>query len=908
MYGVKFPSDDKRRLNTGVLECGYKTTFKTVLELVDFVKSYNTFFCTDKEYIEGKIQKFKQGEGKEEYITQDDIKDDAASVIIVDLDRKEVNNPTFKDHHKAMVALSREFGVVLWAPSATESKIFKGRLIFPLNKRTDKLVFRKYLEMWLWREHGVPYIISHHTSNASYFSTGEGLTNTRITHEFVDAASFNASQKMNIYEHSLDKIQVYENGHMIVDLSNMLMGVPDDVITPRDISHKLQKYGKADDIKLFNKYSDLNSVPIVDKLRNKIDVVKRSKNAVISKLHTKGISTEGKTEQEIYKLYDREFADGEVHPLQRLRKTTGEIKTVREWVSLGEDGNFAFEPNHRAEGGYLYMRGGKIFDYQGGLQTLLTVLPLNDFTIKDETFSGYLPDDFTDIDTKIAFKEAPTGSGKSHSYGFRPDTIFIVPTQALGQDLGSKNGFVYVASTQDKKANLKRMIDMSDEDKKSTIVMTYDKFSYLHRRESLVGYNIVVDEAPLIFKSSFSEFVDTRESFLWDVFSGQFKSVVFMSANPFFFESFNYYIDKSDCWEEVSVCRYKTEDARADLKFVVGFDSETMALFKTQRCVVYCNDKSRAHGWGELLGADVIVSGGDISPDDIDKNPSKSYIFTSVMREGYSFNSHVGNMIIDTRVGTPVGVDSIIQAASRARKTVDDYWVVHNMGIKENTNFLASLCSVQSYKDIADIIYDPKLYGETEREVIKHLPWFHSIKGVVSSEAWQVYTSVLVGLKLENIEKLQQQDCDFCMLGLNRSGYTSQKVLMVNPVKIKRIRDDKVKITPDEIKDKKGKKAYSKMIDKFGRTFAVNGLINTISGLKPKKIKAKRPTFKQAVAFLEKNGIKYSILDGDKNNVSMYMYEKYKPSVTIEVEDLRAYFGQDVLVSMPPPPPPRKYA
>ena len=94
--------------------------------------------------------------------------------------------------------------------------------------------------------------------------------------------------------------------------------------------------------------------------------------------------------------------------------------------------------------------------------------------------SQYLPDEYKEQVGKICFDEAQTGSGKSFASSFKPDTIFLVPKRALGHNLAEMDGFVYVGSSGDKMADIKRIQDIPKDKADCTIVMTYDKFACYH--------------------------------------------------------------------------------------------------------------------------------------------------------------------------------------------------------------------------------------------------------------------------------------------------------------------------------------------------------------------------------------------------------------------------------------------
>ena len=146
MVGVKFlKMEDKGRFETNPLEIGRSGKLKTVAEMIEFVTKYNTFFAVDTELPTDKIQQFKQGKNKEDYITQNDLKSDWTDCVILDLDRHDMVNPTNDNQDNGLRDLSLKFGHVLYAESKTGSAVFKGRLFMFMSKKILKAKARMLL-------------------------------------------------------------------------------------------------------------------------------------------------------------------------------------------------------------------------------------------------------------------------------------------------------------------------------------------------------------------------------------------------------------------------------------------------------------------------------------------------------------------------------------------------------------------------------------------------------------------------------------------------------------------------------------------------------------------------------------------------------------------------------------------
>jgi len=930
MIGVAFSNqEDKSRLEISPIEIKQQINFNITTEVIDFFynSKYNTFFASDIDISNlNKIQQFKQGEGKEKYITQDDIKDEGASVIALDFDRHELvpGAATNTDSHAGLSELSKEFGCVLYAESKTSAELFKGRIFIFLNKRHNKKVFQKYLELWLYEKYSSEYIINWHLDNAPYFLGWKPSESCHVSHEYVDSVSFNPSHKLNIYDKSTFKM--YFNGELV-----WLSGGkdPELVIPSKDINHKLRKYGKADTLILPSKWNHKGCIPVKDLLSQdeREAVIKRaevSKRGILKAVLNKPESEIAKLDcKEVFETVERHVKEGE-YPLDGLlRRTDGMIDKASEFIKHHETGrsaNFAYEPNHRKEDGYLYIKGGKLFDFQGGNRTLIKLVDGKGFDRKEIVYPGkYLPDEYKEECGKICFDEAPTGGGKSYNSSYRPDTIFLVPKRALGHNLASMDGFVYVASSGDKDAKIKRIQDIPADKKDCTIVMTYDKFAWYHSDGGMNSYKLIVDEAPNLLKSKYDVYTKYRETLVSDIFDGVFDHVKFISADPFYYENFAYFVESGFIdWSDISTRAFIPEDSK-DIQFIAceGFIEDEYKQLAGQRTIVYCNDKSKGRQWADRINGELIHAGGDTLTEAIDKNPDKNYVFTSVIREGFSFTSEVDNMIIDARTNTVCGVNTVIQAASRARNKATSYYLVHSLKSRNETEFMANFCDVKQYIELGEVFYEPNGYSKEERKVVKYLELYDNINKAIDNNNEYLSVLSLVGCRIEAVERLEQRDIDFMYKNLMRAGYDLVVAKKDKLLKFERGVSEIEKPTLDEIKIRNGKEAYDRFKDKHGGDFSVRQFTNFVYGLYKGKNK-NQPTLVRAWQYYTKIGIQVDIIDEQGNEVRMYPgKKKIPPRCTIVIEDIDTFFSKNAVVELPdvvvptavynvliPPPPP----
>lgn len=890
---------------------GYFKNLNTTHEAISLItqSGIGTFFCGDTDpTLLDKIQFYKQGKGKEYYITQNDLEDEMASVMLLDFDRHDLKPGTATniDKHQGLIDLSVEFGTVVHANSKTSSDIFKGRIFIILNHPVRKKLFQKYLEIWAFKKYGSCYQIPYDMSSAPYFSGAAPIDGVLVKHEYVDRVAFNNSGKMNVYNNG--GFSMYQNGHKLWETGE---NVPNHTIPPVNMSSKLKKYGKYEDLKKPHRYGDTGCyVPCRDDLSLSVreDTVKRAEGSAKQRLINIGAKEKevnSMNTTEVFREFTNLVRTGEIHRKDLVKRVDGVIKSADEWykilsgVKYSGSRNFSLEPNHRTEEGYLHGQNNGLVSYEGGSRTLLRLVGDLDFKVVTEPYTGqYLPESFKIPQRPIDFVQAPTGSGKSTASGHLKDCIFLVPKRSIAMDLGSKDGFVYVESNTDTSdGGITKLNNIPAGKKDWTIVMTYDKFAYLNATglvEDIRKYRIVVDEAPNFFNTSYNTYTPNKEQLLVDLFQRKFKHVKFISADPFFWESFDFLIEESKVtYDDMSVTIFVPDDKKPiNFKIQNGLTEDFVTLLKTKRVIMYCNDTKRGEVLADLIGGDLIRSGG-LGPEIIDQNPTKSYVFTSVIREGFSFKSHVDYMIIDARTAMTCGVNTTIQAASRARTIADNYVILHSLGVKDNLSNLIGFCDINRYINDCAIFYSPEGYTKEERYSTRHFDEYNFIKPSISKNEY-MSKMVLVGCRNDNYEKLEQWDINLFTENLTKAGYDSHQ-LSIDPkecVKIKIPKDpDQEKVDPlDTKKSKRSLAEYDSFKGKHGATFTSNQIISFVYGMK--KGRKKRPTLKEAVLFYNKNGIKTTVYDREGNVVKVYAgRDKYPVISRIEVEDIEVFFA-----------------
>ncbi len=766
MLGVKFSDGDKGRVDTTPLDMGYLNRPGTMQELIDFIKVYNTFFNVEYEpvsyakYIQGAtaVHYKKRNGAKEWFVHQSDIGQDTCGLIAIDIDRPDLSMLNAIDREEVLSALSVDFGALLWMPSKSVKRgnnKMKGR-IFIHAMVQEKTKIRAQLEQWFWEKYGAGYYVKGHINNARWFM-GEQDHPSVVVHEFIDEVSFRPSQKMNAY---WDWFEVYDGAligrHDYKDVVNYNNPWPAKKLNLYDEEYVKFNVG---DIKKrsFGKYyvgldkylsKTYGGIPVRDLVpggagSTLVGVLVNAVESMRNRLKKIGVSASIKN-GEIFREHDKYFKEGVLYESDTLRQGNT-VRTVLEWVEIlknkGCGRNFTPEPNTHYENkeNFIYWTGSFFKNFHTG-ENYYEIEKYSGIT----WFDNYLPAEFYDFEGRVC-KHAPTGSGKNYGNRNKNNVIVLVPTKALGYGLhnakyAGKNGYVYIASTDHKVDVPKRIIDIPDDRSDCTIVMTYDKFSYEH--DQYLGYKIIVDEVNNLFSPVLSKYSISRDRMIHSLFT-KFKDVMFMSADDDFQKNVDMIARKHDI-----VVPFEDYNTKHDIEInIVNRDHDFIASLVGKRVLLYCNSISKAYNWKEIIGnCEVIKSEGDIKPEEVDLNLNKSYVFTSAIREGYSFSEPFDKIIVDCTAGQHNSALTSKQAWSRVRKkdgvyTGDYYVLVENS--QEKKDFGIDLY----YKYIDQLLGD----NEDARVLRQYFDGYYNVKNALFEEegVLKYLDTVLLGIYIQ---------------------------------------------------------------------------------------------------------------------------------------------------------------
>ncbi len=517
------------------------------------------------------------------------------------------------------------------------------------------------------------------------------------------------------------------------------------------------------------KYQANTLVPVRDILSTELkqEVIKIGRQKRIDKLM---LSADTKTrdraiqntlnDKDIHLLHLKEFGENSISANSMIQTMSGEIMTVKDALILSKSQRFNASdyPNRYLGGanGYYQFNNGVLYDHGNGNRgnrvqiiyptdfDVVTIdmrplvrsgyIQVNSYSLDivssynlDFIFAlkpkiinkSYLSQTSFDDKVKLGFYQARVGLGKSHSMKNQPNTLLIVPTNSIAVDLYTEEtgrfkepGYLFIQARKNTEqvrnvnTNTHSLRDIP-KNNTDTLVMTHSLFQkqYNLDPDSFHGYDIVFDEATEIFKSSI-RFNETMDTVLTDVFKLYFKSALFMTAVPKFWEQFKYYInDYADITVRVFDDGYKFPT----VTLTNGFTGTELEIFKNTRTIVACGEKSKQAVWANLINADIInADQGQRNPDHIDLYPDKNFVFNSVMKSGYSFHSDVTNFIVDAVNSTPTGVEDIYQYIGRSRTTPVNIYILHSLKkVSDQHRYVyAKYTTFEALKDQVDSFFD----------------------------------------------------------------------------------------------------------------------------------------------------------------------------------------------------------
>jgi hypothetical protein len=265
---------------------------------------------------------------------------------------------------------------------------------------------------------------------------------------------------------------------------------------------------------------------------------------------------------------------------------------------------------------------------------------------------------------------SPTGSGKSTFYKNSPNTIMLMPSNAM---VLQNDGMISLnkALELDKNNTKKYRTQWDQIDKTKCDYMTYDKFygHVIEGSESVSNMNIIIDEADILLASDNKRYQKLAIALLKkDVV---FKELKLISATLRVetLALFHQY--------EFDINIYQKKDFAPHIYFVKEFpkvDSE-------QRTLIFINSVDKMyqiekHLKDKYQGIKVmILKAGDDLPTEQEIKSRNVILSTSIIRQGYSIQAQIDKVIIHN-VNNPEGAIGILQYMARPRNQSPEVYVI----------------------------------------------------------------------------------------------------------------------------------------------------------------------------------------------------------------------------------------
>jgi len=263
---------------------------------------------------------------------------------------------------------------------------------------------------------------------------------------------------------------------------------------------------------------------------------------------------------------------------------------------------------------------------------------------------------------------SPTGSGKNTFYEDSPNTIMLMPTNAM---VIEKEGLVSLNKALEINSETKTYrIGWQDIDTTKCDYMTYDKF-FGHVKEHPTrssDFNIIIDEAHVLFASDQKDYQELVRALLSREI--QYKELKLISAT-LRVESLAFFNHKFD------INIYQNKNFAPHIHFVRKFPK----VEPTERTLIFINSVDKMYQIMEYLEKMyenikiMTLSSGDKLPTKDDIKKHNVIISTSVIRQGYSIENTIDKIIIHN-VNNPEGAIGVLQYMARPRNQSPEVYVI----------------------------------------------------------------------------------------------------------------------------------------------------------------------------------------------------------------------------------------
>jgi len=262
----------------------------------------------------------------------------------------------------------------------------------------------------------------------------------------------------------------------------------------------------------------------------------------------------------------------------------------------------------------------------------------------------------------VTVEISPTGSGKTRYYRDSPNTLMLMPTNALVRQNG---GLVSKTKAFDGERTEWNQIDRSKCD-----YMTYNKFlGHLLVRADISDMNIIIDEAHLLLISDNPTYSELAKILFTR--STPYKELKLITATirDEVLDFYSQFI-KAKTGNDMSVCKYVKANSEPLQIFcydkIPQIDPSKKTLFFLNSKIKILQMKQHLETKYPNIKICILSSNPEQLPTE-DKFENNDVIFsTSIIKQGYSIETHIDELIIHN-VYNPVGAVDILQYIARPR-------------------------------------------------------------------------------------------------------------------------------------------------------------------------------------------------------------------------------------------------
>jgi len=258
---------------------------------------------------------------------------------------------------------------------------------------------------------------------------------------------------------------------------------------------------------------------------------------------------------------------------------------------------------------------------------------------------------------------SPTGSGKTYFYENSPNTIMLMPTTAM---VRQKKGMIAQEKAKgDERCNWDQLVVDKCE------YMTYDKFHGHSLREDMPDINIIIDEAHIILASRSERHYELLRNLFTRAYEYKELKLISATLRPEVLGVYNYRP------EVLQVTQYISTNFNPTIQFtkkLPKIDTTVKTLFfinsidKMVQVKEYYEEKYAG------LQAILLSADGEI-PDTKELDKFDLILSTCVLKQGYSIESHIDQVIIHNMYNA-VGAMDIIQYMARPRGKQPKVYVI----------------------------------------------------------------------------------------------------------------------------------------------------------------------------------------------------------------------------------------